>query len=348
MPTQVPPHLGFIDLVGCLDEREEKSRGGRGEEEEEERTAFRPLPSRRKIGLIVTKVLSGKSFSRLACRVSSRGLTSVLGGAVGLRGRPEGFGLGFRAGASPPRWVENPSKSQTREEDGLSASAIRGKAWPDREEAAARQGVGRRVSSWDLTWVWSRVSRWGLASAMGGKPQQKSDKRGLSASAIREKAWPDREKAAARQGEVLGAGFHPGISPPCWVSSPWVLSRVSRWGLASALGGKPHQKDPQYAGFLRSRWQTKKMLEMQGFWADLPQKGCETFILEPFFSQFCRNSGAFVARPLQNKGFLAISLKDGYVRGTPSRGIAGSRLSRCWKCRFLARFCPKKAVKPSF
>ena len=38
-----------------LDEREEKSRGGRGDEEEEERTAFRPLPSRRKIGLIVTK-----------------------------------------------------------------------------------------------------------------------------------------------------------------------------------------------------------------------------------------------------------------------------------------------------
>ena len=237
LPTQVPPHLGFIDLVGCLDEREEKSRGGRGEDKEEERTAFRPLPSRRKIGLIVTKVLSGKSFSRLACRVSSRGLTSVLGGAVGLRGRPEGFGLGFRAGASPPRWVENPSKSQTREEDGLSASAIRGKAWPDREEAAARQGVGRRVSSWDLTWVWSRVSRWGLASAMGGKPQQKSDKRGLSASAIREKAWPDREKAAARQG---------------------VGRRVSSWDLTSVLGVVPMGFVSGFAlgSRLRAGWKT--------------------------------------------------------------------------------------------
>ena len=62
-----------------------------------------------------------------------------------------------------------------------------------------------------------------------------------------------------------------GISPPRWVDTPVA-----------------DQKDAGNAGF----------------WTDLPQKGRETLIFEPSFSQFCRNSGALLAKPLQNKGFF--------------------------------------------
>ena len=88
-----------------------KAEEAEGRRKRKRRRPFGLCPLGESIGFIVTRALSGKSFSRRACRVSSRGLTSVLGGAVSIRGRSEGFS--------------------------------------------------------------SRVSRWGLASALGGKALQK-------------------------------------------------------------------------------------------------------------------------------------------------------------------------------
>ena len=108
---------------------------------------------------------------------------------------------------------------------------------------------------------------------MDEKPQQKSDKRGLSASAIREKACPDREKAAARQG---------------------VGRRVSSWDLTSVLGfvscfamgsrlragwKTPTRRIPSMRGYPVA---DQKDAGNAGFLADLPQKGGETFILPNF------------------------------------------------------------------
>ena len=167
-----------------------------------------------------------------------------------------GFGLGFRAGVSPPRWVENPSKSQTREEDGLSASAIREKAWPN-QKAAARQGVGRRVSSWDLTSVLGVVPM-GFVSgfALGSRLRDgwKTPSRTISSMG----GYP-----VADQKDAGNAGFFGQICPRKAVKPSFLSLSSPNIAETAVLCGQATAKQRVF-GHLLERWLCKRDTQYGG------------------------------------------------------------------------------------